>query len=114
MPEDLRRTILRDLRPELVIFYDGFRSSVVAESRARRFDVGREFRPIERFLGRRGVLLRNDVVDRLFHCYYFLFALENTTDQSLGLFNFLLSLDTLTLLFFFIIFSHGGVKINRG
>ena len=72
----------------------------MAESRAGRFDIRREFRPIERFFGGRSVLLRDDVVDRLFHCYYFLFTLENTTDQPHNFSTPLSIVDPLTLLFF--------------
>lgn len=52
--------------------YDGLGCGVVAEGGASGLDVGRELRPVERFLGRRGVFLRDDVVDGLFHAYFLL------------------------------------------
>ena len=51
--------------------YDGFRSGVVAESGARGLDIGRKFGFVEGLFWRRDVLLRNDVVDRLFHLLLF-------------------------------------------
>lgn len=52
--------------------YDGFGCGVVAEGGTSGLDVGRELRPVEWLLGRRGILLRDDVVDGLFHAYFLL------------------------------------------
>ena len=52
----------------------------MAEGGAGGFDVGRELRFVEGFLGGRVVLLGDDVIDGLFHLLLFFIYLENTTD----------------------------------
>ena len=53
----------------------------MTESRAGRFDIGREFRFVEGFFGGWVVFFGNNVVDGLLHLFFFYSFEKNITDQ---------------------------------